>query len=62
METKFSRQLLAKFTIQSDKRGDFRKEVLRRGVDEHFVSADLDGLGKRLTRELHEEMVHYAIS
>jgi hypothetical protein len=61
MEVKSNTSLLGKFTIESSKRDQVRQEVLKRGFNEHFVFTDLDGLGKRLTRELNEEMVRNAI-
>ncbi len=60
VEAECGRQLLAKFIIQRDAHDDFRNDVLKRGVNEHFIWADLDGLGRRLTREHHEEMVRNA--
>lgn len=56
LEVKLGLNLLVKLKIPANKRKPVREELLRRGINEHILYADLDGLGKRLARE-HDETI-----
>ena len=60
LELASSVELLLKITIEPDKRDVIQSDVLKRGLHEHHLFADLDGLGRYLAREHHENMGYYA--
>jgi hypothetical protein len=51
--------LLLKITVPGAKRADVQEEILRRGIDDHYLFPDLDGLGKGLARQHHQSMTDY---
>lgn len=59
IETQSGLDLLVKLTIPSSRRSAFQDELLKRGINDHFLFADLDGLGKYLARKHQSEIAHY---
>jgi FRG domain len=60
IEVQCGKNLLAKFVIPLDKREKLQHEILDRNISEHDLFADLDGLGKQLTRQHRNSMVEAA--
>jgi len=56
MEKAISNDLLLKIIIPCDKKKSLLNDVLRRGITEHYLFSDLDGLGRRLAREHFENI------
>jgi hypothetical protein len=61
IEAQSKKDLLAKFIIKAEVLKQMRKDILARGVNEHVLFADLDGLGKRLTREMNDQIAEIAM-
>jgi hypothetical protein len=58
LEVSSGQELLCKIVISSEHRSRLRRQILERGLHEHYLFANLDGLGKYLARTHHEEMAH----